>query len=534
MVEVNWAELIQKKRAARDALIPEPWRLPTSITSRVSPESTASAFDLLDEAALLTDKEREITEKYDVAGLTAKIASGELSSVEVATAFCKRAAIVHQLTNSLTEIFFDKALERARWLDEYFAKEGKTIGPFHGLPITLKDMLHVKGEYSTLGYVGHLRYPAADETAVIAEILQNAGAVLYCKTNVPQTLFVCESFNNVFGRTLNPYRLCLSPGGSSAGEAAQIGLRGSIIGIGSDIAGSVRVPALCTGLYGFKPTVNRLPWAGQAVLADKGWQGVQPTLGPMAHTPQDLTLFMRTVIQAEPWRRDATALAIPWHEPAKKDKLTIGVWSQDPDFPVFPPVARCIAAAAEKLRAAGHTVKTVQAPPTLRAMKIAMRWFAIDQVNLPLKLAADGGEEPIADLDAMDPRKFLDPDFAPSLAENIAISADIHDYREDWGKIWREAGIDVLLCPASRGSAVPHGEFGPLMYTIPWNLLDVCFPSHPCYLNLLLLLLDSSQEQYHDATIVDGAPTGFQLVGWRFQDEQTLMATEVIAEALKA
>ncbi|KAJ4138459.1 hypothetical protein NW768_002293 [Fusarium equiseti] len=527
MVQINWQDLIQEKRAARDALIPEKWKLPADLTRKVSPESTCSAFDLLDEAALLTVREKDITENNTATSLTAKIASGELSSYDVAVAFCKRAAIVHQLTNSLTEIFFDKALERARWLDEYFAREGKTVGPFHGLPITLKDMINVKGEYSTMGFVGHIRHPVATEHAVIAEMLEAAGAVFYSKTNVPQTLF---SYNNVFGQMLNPYKLCLSPGGSSSGEAAQIGLRGSIMGVGSDIAGSVRVPALFTGLFGFRPTVNCLPFSKQAELASKGWQGVQPTLGPMVHTAEDLTLFMKTVIQAEPWRYDSTALAVPWHDAPRKDKLTIGVWHQDPDFPVYPPIARTIASAVEKLKAAGHTIKVIEAPPTIKAMKIAMRWFALDQVNLPMQFLQNGEESPIVDLAAMDPAKFLDPGYVADLNENIRISADLHDYRHEWAKIWRDNGIDVLLCPASRGSAVPHGEFGSLNYTILWNLLD--FPSSVVPFGKADKIIDSRDG--YDASVVDGAPTGFQLVGWRFQDEQTLMATEVIADALKA
>lgn len=99
-VSVDWQDLIQKKRAARAALIPEQWRLPTTVTSKVSPESTHSAFDLLKEAAILTDREIEITEKNTATSLTAKIASGELSSYDVTAAFCKRAALVHQLVRS--------------------------------------------------------------------------------------------------------------------------------------------------------------------------------------------------------------------------------------------------------------------------------------------------------------------------------------------------------------------------------------------------------------------------------------------------
>ncbi|RKK82212.1 hypothetical protein BFJ68_g15650 [Fusarium oxysporum] len=168
----------------------------------------------------------------------------------------------------------------------------------------------------------------------------------------------------------------------------------------------------------------------------------------------------------------------------------------------------------------------------MKAMKIAMRWFALDQVNLLFKFFQDGSESPIADLDAMDPGKFLDPGFVADLrdnSENINISADIHEYRE-WAKIWREARIDGLLCPASRGSAVTHGEFSPLMYTKPLNLLD--FPSSVVPFGKADQTLDSKDG--YDASVVDGGPTGFQLVGWRFQDDQTLITTEVIADELKA
>src|SRR4051794_22678288 len=103
------------------------------------------------------------------------------------------------------------------------------------------------------------------------------------------------------------------------------------MGVGSDIAGSVRGPAILTGVFGFRPTVNRIPWAKQAELAQKGWTGIFPTLGPMTRSAEDLTLFMKTVIQSRPWMYDSTALAVPWHEVPKKEKLTIGVWLQDPE-----------------------------------------------------------------------------------------------------------------------------------------------------------------------------------------------------------
>jgi amidase len=191
-----------------------------------------------------------------------------------------------------------------------------------------------------------------------------------------------------------------------------------------------------------------------------------------------MTLFTRTVIQSKPWMIDSTALSVPWRDVPKQKSLTIGVWSQDPEFPVFPPVARTMAEAVEKLKAAGHTIKHITAPPSSRGMKIAMRSFALDTHNLAHKFLADAGEDPHADLAAMNPFDYTDADFVPDLKENLKVSADLHDFRDDWAKIWRDGGLDVLICPAARGTAVPHGEFGPLNYTILWNLLDVSLMTH--------------------------------------------------------
>lgn len=102
MVSAEWTELIQKKRAARDALIPTEWRLPESILSKVSETSSYSAFELFNESALLTAKEIDITESYTATSLVAKMAKGELSCYDVAYAFCKRAAIAHQLVSLLS------------------------------------------------------------------------------------------------------------------------------------------------------------------------------------------------------------------------------------------------------------------------------------------------------------------------------------------------------------------------------------------------------------------------------------------------
>lgn len=122
----------------------------------------------------------------------------------------------------------------ARARDEHFAKTGKTIGPLHGLPISLKDNFKLKGLDATVGFSAHVGDAAADDAA-LAKILEKAGAVFYVKTNVPTAMMIAETVNNVFGRTLNPLNRRTTCGGSSGGESALLVMKGSPIGVGTDI-----------------------------------------------------------------------------------------------------------------------------------------------------------------------------------------------------------------------------------------------------------------------------------------------------------
>ena len=152
--------------------------------------------------------------------------------------------------------------------------------------------------------------PAADFNSPLVDILLENGAVLYVKTNIPQTLMTADSENNVFGRVLNPNKLSLTAGGSSGGEGALVGMRGSILGVRTDIAGSIRIPAFCNGTYGFKPSVDRIPFGGQTNPVLDGWTGIIPVAGPLARSPRDLRLFLETVVKSKPWNIMTTRLSL--------------------------------------------------------------------------------------------------------------------------------------------------------------------------------------------------------------------------------
>lgn len=226
----DWRALAQQKREAILAAIPKEWRIPQSTIDN-GPSDLTGPF--LHE--FLTPSEIQITET-SAPGILEKTTTGQWTALSVAEAFSHRAALAHQLTSCLTEVLFESALADARKLDAHFAANKKPIGPLHGLPISLKDSVDVAGAGTALGFTSWVNHPPATQDAVIAASLRRQGAVFHVKTAVPQASFAGETFGAVSGYVVNPLRRNdLSAGGSSGGEAALLALRGSVLGLGTDI-----------------------------------------------------------------------------------------------------------------------------------------------------------------------------------------------------------------------------------------------------------------------------------------------------------
>ena len=224
----TWKDIAARKQKERECRIPAQWRLQSSQIASCG--SKTSVLDAPRELGLLSNAELKITEDYTATGLLKELSTKTLRSVDVVRAFCHRAAIAQQLVNCCTEILFEDALKRAEELDRYLETNGKTKGPLHGLPISVKDCFKIKGYDSSIG-VANLCFKPAEAHSALIEQLLSLGAVLYVKTNVPATMMALDSHNNVFGRTLNPANRQLTAGGSSGGEGALIAMRGSILGI---------------------------------------------------------------------------------------------------------------------------------------------------------------------------------------------------------------------------------------------------------------------------------------------------------------
>lgn len=190
------------------ASIPAEYHLPESLADNIPADVT----DIPSTCGILTKEELTITEDYDATSLAQAIAEKQYTAVSVAKAFAKRAAIAHQLTCCLTQFFMDEAVERAKYLDDYLEKNGKTVGPLHGVPVSVKEHMMLAGHYSSYGYLSTRSYN--DKDSLMIKILRDAGAVFYVKTNQPQGIMHLES-DGFMGRVNNPYNIHLSAGGST-------------------------------------------------------------------------------------------------------------------------------------------------------------------------------------------------------------------------------------------------------------------------------------------------------------------------------
>jgi amidase len=318
--------------------VPNDLRLPTSLIT--NPPLDVSTVPTT--CGMLTSTEVHLTENYDAVGLAKAIATKDFTAVEVAIAFSKRAIIVHQLTCCLTQWFMEEAVTRAKYLDDYLEKHGKIVGPLHGVPISIKEHIPIADTYSSQGCMANTVLNKEDSHMVA--MLRSMGAVFYCKTNQPQAIMHLETTSH-YGRTLNPFNINLSAGGSSGGEGALIAMKGSVLGVGTDIGGSIRCPSAFCGIYGFKPTTCTLPMKGFLSHAFSAELNIECSTGPMCRSLRDMDFFTKLLIDAKPWMTDPKLIPMPWTGLSTdiKRPLKIGIIEHDGFIVPQPPVQRAIA-----------------------------------------------------------------------------------------------------------------------------------------------------------------------------------------------
>ena len=395
--------------------------------------------------------------------------------------------------NCITELLPTQALQRAKYLDEYYAQHKKPIGPLHGLPISVKEHVTMKGLGVNIGYICNWEN-VGKEDALLLQILWRAGCVFYARTTQPQSLMHIETSSNFYGRTVNPFNSKLTPGGTSGGEGALLGLRGSCLGIGTDIGGSIRAPAANNGLYGFRPTSYRIPISG--VTAPSGFEHIVPVIGPLSTSLEGLKIFVKTVIASKPWIRDPALIPFPWRDDVQYlggeggKRLKVGVMWDDGVVKPHPPVIRAMKEVVAKLKNVPG-VKIVDWKPYKHdlAWEIAASLYFLDGGKQHAKSIEASGEPwlPLTTFILKD-----NPYVKRNEIEDVWHWSDQREgYRAAYASLWNETAtqtgpngepegmVDVILCPVGPGAAPPHEQARYWGYTSQWNVLDypaVVFP----------------------------------------------------------
>ena len=447
----------------------------------------------------------------DATRLAEWIRTRQLSPVEVVQAHLDRIAAVDPQVNAVVTVA-EGALAAAKEA-EAAVMAGRDLGPLHGVPFTVKDSIDTAGVMTQRGSpIFKGRTPEADATSVAR--LKRAGGILLAKTNLPEFSYWIESDNLLSGRSNNPWDLTRTPGGSSGGESAAIAAGMSPLGLGTDLAISVRGPAAQTGIVSLKGTHGRVPMTGIWPRAPRRFWHV----GPMARSIRDLALAFSLL--AGPDGEDGYASRFEaGAAPAPDRPLRVG-WLVEPGFgPIDPEVAATVRAAAESLAGLGHTVEAVRIPALERD-------FALDVFNKlhvmemkPAFRAATAGHED--QMYKMARTMLALPD--TTMAEYVAAEQAAERLRDGYAAYFRDH--DILLTPVL---PVPAHKHGIKELVVDGKTVDLTYlqgatvPLNVTGLPGLSMRFGTSRE---------GLPINVQVVG-RWQAEATILHAAALLEGV--
>jgi fatty acid amide hydrolase len=419
--------------------------------------------------------------------LARRIASGQLTAVDVVDAYIARIEDLQPVLNALTTTRFDDARAEARAADRRQAA-GATLGPLHGVPITIKDSLDVVGLPSTFGLPSRAHILAeTDEEHVAA--LREAGAIVIGKTNVAQILLFFESDNPLFGRTNNPWDLTRTPGGSSGGEAAVIAAGGSALGLGTDIGGSGRLPASFTGVTSIRPTAGRLIDPGR-LSVPIGEQGIVSQVAVFARSVADVALGLRVAngVNTHP------EIGLGDYASVESASLRIGVYTDDGIVPASAAIVRGLEEAAGHLTAAGANVVPFTPPDLTDAARIYLGIVTADGgAGIRRTLGSNPVDPRLAPLTRLSPLPAPVRGIAGGLlrimgqrtlgvilgglghtrtAQYWDLLEEQQDFQRRWAAAMDHAGIDVVLSPVCAVPAMHHGAGADLAMPGVYSLVN--------------------------------------------------------------
>jgi len=516
---------------------------------------------------LVPDEEEQLR----IAGLTAsevsaEIKSGKLTCTAVMVTMCLRARKAGEVLHATTEEFFLKGIQDAQAMDEKIAREGvEACGPLVGVPLSIKDHIDVVGQDSSCGIAARLFEPR-DANAVPVQALLDAGCIPYVKSNVPLSLMVNESVNDIFGRTSNPFDLSRTCGGSSGGEGALVGSGASILGLGTDIGGSVRIPGAYCGVVAFKCTPERISPKGISAPQKgrvNGQQVIKSSPGPLAKSVEDVQNFMMAWCGPESSMFKNDPQVPPFHfrkfrSLSEMPKLKIGILKNDGWFAIAPGCQRALDTAVSTLMGLGHELVPFEVPmmDIHEHVRLYIGCMGAEGGLQNLRRGLDGSPlikeyrelktlsslpnwlktvvAPILRFVGEKRKAFaLQAAIKRSVIQYYDLIREVMNYRAAFTRKMEDEGLHAIICPGVPMPAIPHGFSKDLAlsmsYTYLWNLLH--FPT-----GTVPITANRDDEEFFEDTFNDswtkiakaamknttGLPLAVQIVTKPWQDELCL------------
>jgi amidase len=482
-----------------------------------------------------------VTKTSDVIQMSTKdlanaIRSRRLTSEEVVAAFLERILDVNERYNAIVTLCAQSALAKAREADSSL-ESGKLWGPLHGVPFTIKDTYRTAGVRTTAGYLPLTQY-VPEENAVVVQRLLDAGAILLGKTNTPTLAMDMQTTNPIFGTTGNSVNADWSAGGSSGGASVAVALRMTPFDFGTDLAGSIRLPAAFNGVYGFRPTFGLVSMRGHIPPLPTEIDGIRrmAVAGPIAGSVEDLEYLLKIVAGPGPgdYRLDPLVDANQNSSREEGKPLRI-VWTDTlGGVPVDTEIQTAMKEFIDKLVKAGLSVEQSE-PKDFPYIKAWETWGAFvglqggyEQSNFMRSMGEFFTKSAVENTPMQ--RKIVGPISVPGYMQAMKIQDECIDRLE----IFLEH-FDVFVVPVSSVTAFPHFKptrtFG--NFSVYDNPMLVNGQNVPYYVATQAYTTIFSLTESPVVTIPigkdrKGAPIGVQLIGHRFGDLNLLGVAQIL------
>jgi amidase len=442
--------------------------------------------------------------------LAGAIRRGEMTSRDLLELYLDRIERLDGPVNAVVTLDADRARIAADAADAAVSR-GDDLGPLHGLPVTIKDAIETEGIRSTGGareLVDHV--PAADAPAVAR--LKAAGAIVFGKTNLPRWSGDFQTFNDVFGVTSNPWALDRTVGGSSGGAAAAVAAGFTSFEVGTDIGGSVRIPAHCCGVHSLKPSFGVIPQRGYLDHVGGGTTDADINVfGPIARGAEDLELLLGVLAGPEPERAPAWRLDLPACEATSLGGFRIGTWLDDPASPVDHEYGTLLRAAVARLADAGGHVDDERPAVEFTEQRDVFGRMIVAAIS-----------------------PSLPDDHADAASGSHRAWLRAEQQRAALRRTWSEwfTGHDLLLLPVMTVPAFPHDHGAEMLdRTIEVNGESRALVSAIDWLGLIGIVGLPSAVVPIGRTAA-GIPVGMQIVAPYLHDRRAVRAAQLVGEVL--